>query len=316
MISIRKLCVCVCLLLLSIMPTICLAMSPNTLAPQEFDKSKYGRVGILITRTGGAGLGAPNEITLNTNYANRIPSKETNQPRDVYIETDSRLKEVIPEYPIAYSLKRGGLFKFTSEVNYYRNLSPIIQQTVSNTFREKGYQVIDVAGVSQAFNKPLSEMSIAEILTALKGSADALLVLHYTDFGNSYYDDQHVRRTDKGFSSLAYTLALFDVTTGEKLLKFEPFYTISIKNVLQNDQEIKANPELSKKLRYIDSPKEDFERGFFTRTRLGVWDATTTGMVFDVSEDDIIQCVMKYIRKGFKLENYNKWMGGLEQKIP
>lgn len=302
-----------------LLPAACLAAAPEQKPAVAFDKGKYPRIGLLVTRMGGAGWGSPTDITLRTDYANRTAVKNLDNSKkvDVYIEDEARLKQAVSDYPLLYLDKRGGLFKFHSEAKYYQNITPQISQAVSGMLANKGYQVVDVRQAGQEWAKPIAEMTLAEIATALRGTADALLVIHYTDYGDTYFDDQHVKRIEKGLSALHIKVALFDVTSGEKLIPFRSPYNILVRVVLPNDRDILADPELKKKLRVIDNPPADFvyERGFSEREFKGVLFTGTRLTVYDFSAEEILRYALKCLRKGFVGGRENSWEG-LESAIP
>lgn len=302
-----------------LLPAVCLAAAPAQKSPAKFDKAKYLRVGLLVTRMGGAGWGVPADITLKTDYGNRTAVKNLDNSKkvDIYIEDEARLKQAVPDYPLLYLDKRGGLFRFHSEAKYYNNVTPQIWQSVSAMLTEKGYQVIDVRQASQGWTQPLAATTLAEAAAALKGTADALLVIHYTDYGDTYFDDQHIKRIEKGFSALYCKAAMFDITTGEKLIPFRSSYNILIRVVLPNDRRITADPELKKKIRTIDNPPAGFvyERGFSEREWKGVLFTGTRLTVYDFSAEEILQQALKCLRKGFAGGPENSWEG-LESAIP
>jgi hypothetical protein len=182
---------------------------------------------------------------------------------------------------------------------------------------EKGYQVVDVRQAGQGWAKPVAAMTLAEVAAALKGTADALLVIHYTDYGDTYYDNQHLKRIEKGLSALLLKAALFDVATGEKLSPFRSAYNIWLRVILPNDRDILADPERKKKLRIIDNPPADlvYERGYSEREFRGVLFTGTRLTIYDFTAEETLGYALKCLRKGFVGNRETSWEG-LESAIP
>lgn len=310
-----KLLVVETLMLTFLLSATCIA-APAAPAAAKLDKAKYPRIGLLVSRMGGAGFTSPLDITLQTSYAVSAPAGKT--AKDSYLEDETRLKGLSPEYPLLYLEKRGGIFAFYSEQKYYKNITAAVYRSVGGLLAEKGYQVVDVREASRGWAKPLADMTIEQIAAALKGTVDALFVLHYTDYGDAVYDDQHSRKITRGFPALAFKAAAFDLATGERLLAAFPKHRINLYTLLQNDPEIKADPILSKKIRTLDSASADlpFTFGYWLRTRSSLVSASAQAVIFDLSEDEILAYALKYMRKGYKDYAWNETLAGLEKYLP
>ena len=140
----------------------CAVLQSSQVSP-NFDKNKFKRVGLLVCRVGSFHSGVIAPIVLETDYSNRIPKRELSagmlylkEHKDVYIETDSRVKESFPDYPRI----RNAYMRET----FFKNITPDIYRVVEACLSSKRYLVTDVAGASRAWNKPLSEMAVAEIM--------------------------------------------------------------------------------------------------------------------------------------------------------
>lgn len=298
--------------LASVLIVNCAPLEGVVVVSDNFDKSRFRRVGILVNRMGNVESWIKNTpITLQTDYSNRISKpwhseKEPNQ--DVLIETDVRLREAIPNYPDYKPVAR-----FVYE-RYYGNITPYIMQNVSEIIEEKGYQVIDVRKVASTWPQTWSEISVAGIINGLANTCDALFILHYKDFGPNKYNDIRFQSSSTGFTGLSYTISMFDTKTMERLIfvdhfRIAPYYAIS------SDPEIIEDPNLSKKIKKSSNP------GYFT----GGLTRSSSSHSLDFNEEEIIRFVMKYMRRGTV---YNHYLGtsttdyftttikGLEQIIP
>lgn len=286
----------------------CATLESGIVVSDNFDKDRYRRVGVLVNRMGNVESWTESTpITLQTDYSNRISkpwhsSKEPNQ--DVLIETDVRLREVIPNYPDYKPLAR-----FVYQ-RYYGNITTYIMKNVSEILEEKGYQAIDVRKIASTW----SEMSVAGIINGLANTCDALFILHYKDFGPNKYNDIRLQSSWTGFTGLSYTVSMFDIKTRERIIFFDNF-RISPYHAILSDPEIITNPDLSKKVKRNSNP------GHFT----GGLTRSNWSIDLDFSEKEIIRFVMKYMRRGIVYHHYygpgasDYWtitIDGLEQIIP
>lgn len=271
----------------------------------HYDKARCKRIGILIIRMGNEVYSGVSPITLQTNYANRHSKPQSLMGLsenfvDVYIEDEGRLKESIPNYPkykSADGQNVGPLFK-ASEY-YYKNITPQLSAHISGLLTEKGYEVVDLLQVSKDWNKPISEMTVDEIIGKSRGVVDAVFIFHYMDVGDSYQSLNAVNTSyvqSSGFSNISYTIAMFDVATKEKILFFRPAWPYRISAVLVNDPEILADPVLKQKI--IDSGNKGNTK---------IMEKTT------FSDEEIVEHVAKYICYGVKWKSSDgsqqEWKG-------
>jgi hypothetical protein len=288
-----------------------LAVAKSPLS-KNFVKDKYPRIAILVCRMGGAGYSLPSPITLKTNYANRIAKPQSAasfkaDKVDVYIDDEQRLKESIPDYPRLAVTK---VPKY--EAQYFRNITPQIYQTVNTVITGKGYQATDLRQASTGWETPFSEMTVNDICTRLKGMADALLVLHYTDCGDSSIDTVKMVRVQKGFSSMFYRVAMFDVQSGERLLDYEVTFGMNVQSLMLKDPQMKEKDRIET---ISDAkPGVTFERGFSIKERGLLLLSETTANVFHFTDDEIVQYAMDYLRNGYKDDIWD--ITGLEKLIP
>ena len=265
----------------------------------HIDKTRYKRVGVLVTRMGNEVYSGVSPIILQTNYTNR---RSVTQPYlalsekfvDVYIEEEGRLKESIPNYPKYKSSAGeniGPLYKASQY--YFKNITPQLFAHVSQLLTEKGYEVVNLRQVSKDWNKPISEMTVDEIIEKSRGVVDAIFIFHYMDVGDSFQSLNAVSTSyvqTKGFGFLSYTVAMFDVATKERILSFRPAWPYRISAVLVNDPEILADPALKQKV-----------------SNVGGLEKTT------FSDEEIVERVAKYICYGVKWKssdgNQQEWKG-------
>lgn len=260
----------------------------------NYNKAKYKRIGVLVVRTGNveSWSGAP-PITLETDYARRVsrPWKSESEPSiNVFIENEVRLLESIPNYP---HFKPLGRFVYQK---YYGNISPQIRRNVLEILKNKGYSTVDVAEFSKSWSRPYSEMTVADILESLKDKCEALFILHYVDFGPYEYDDIRSQSKCEGFSSLAYTVSMFDIATRERIvfvddMRITPYYAIA------GDPEIMSNPKTADKVvkKSYKSPQ------YYTGGSIYRQGASIS---LSFTEEEIIALVMKYIRKGIEYKYF------------
>ncbi len=288
---------------------------------QTVDWSKYGRIGLLVVRVGNITPGVLAPITLEVDYANRIPKKELSaswlylkEHIDIYNDDEARLRESFPNYPYIHKSR-------DSWSKYFRNISTEIYNMVASVLKQKGYQVIDVKKVSSSWDKSISEMKIYGIVDALKQSCDALLVLHYMDVGHYLSDD-----IVPGFSKLHYTLSMFDTRSKERILRFEQ------SNVWENfiwalavDPKIIADPKVAIVKDYgfvkyrpaIEFPIESQIKIIVHRSEYysGTSRTKNTTVKWRFTDEEILNHVLRYMREGCRFESDNKWKG-LEEVIP
>lgn len=252
----------------------------------DFDKSKYKRVGLLVNRMGNKHEGVMAPITIATNYSNRIPKRELSsgmlymkEHKDVYIEDDKRLLETFSNYPcFRYDQRR-------ECVRFYNNITPKIYANIESILDDKAYEVVDVRKIAETWNHPISEMNIEKIISGVENKVDALLVFHYFDVERSGI-----------LSGLWYTLSTFDVDSRKRILFFKSFYSGDIERLLHHDPEV---------------PKENIVE---VQDVYGITVTKTIGVKINLSEKEIIDYHMKYMRCGFNSSKVK--IRGLESVIP
>jgi hypothetical protein len=273
--------------------------------PKVLDTSRYPRVAVLVCRMAGQN-GMLSEIQPETDYSLRVLGKKT----DVCGEDEERLRAAFASYPLFIAMHTPKI-----ETRFFGNLTQPITSVLVSVLREKGRTVLDVREQATAWPKPLSEMALKGILAGLGGQADALLVLHYIDGGDSFYDCVKFRRVDKGFSSLQCKLALFDVSTGQRVAQVEMGFNPMA--VMAVDPAILNNPEGKGKIRVVDPAAKDysFDRGFFVSERQGVFFTRGSATVFQFTDTEVQTYAMGYLRNGFKDSRHLQDVPGLNTLI-
>jgi hypothetical protein len=159
----------------------------------------------------------------------------------------------------------------------------------------KGYEVVDLRRIALGWNKPISEMTVDEILGRSRGTVDAVFIFHYSDRGDVLGYVAERKTSSTGFSALGYSGAMFDVATKERILSFRPklFRTENITQVIAADPEVRADPLQSGKVLKTER----------------VWDAAIS-----MSDEEVVEHVAKYICHGVKW-GWNEWTG-LDAIVP
>ncbi|MEW6366691.1 MAG: hypothetical protein AB1714_18835 [Acidobacteriota bacterium] len=257
--------------------------------PKVLDTCPYPRVAILVFRMGNPD-GYLRDIASSVDYRNRVPSDK----QDVCIEDEKRLKEAFPDYP---KQSRSRLPK--TETEFYGNVTAPLTGVLRSVLEEKGKAVIIASEAAAGWPQQPAEMSMQDILRNLQGKADALLVAHYLDAGNKYWDTVNAARTDKGFSLLSVKLALFNVTTGQiaarQEIGFNPMAIIAV------DPSITDDPALKGKIRVQEKADKNavFDQGFLIKERRGLFasEYTLTGLGFTRAE--VEEYALRHFRNGY-----------------
>jgi len=258
----------------------CAVLQSSQVSP-NFDKNKLKKVGLLVCRVGSFHSGVIAPIVLEADYSNRIPKRELSagmlylkEHKDVYIETDSRIKESFPDYPKIRNAYMGETF--------FKNITPDIYRVVESCLSTKGYLVTDVAGASRAWNQPLSEMTVSEILSRLKGSVDALLVFHYMDMA-----------VDRMFAEIMYNFSVFDLSTNERVLYFNSRWPYpSIIEAIHKDPSVPAGTITKEKVSDSSSEVSQYTGRAGSRGERYLYR-------HNLSSDQIAGYALKYMRYGF-----------------
>lgn len=254
----------------------CATLQSSQISP-NFDKNRLKRIGLLVCRVGSFHSGVIAPIVLETDYSNRIPKRELSagmlylkEHKDVYIETDSRIKESFPDYPKI----RNAYLRET----FFKNITPDVYRVVEACLSSKGYLVTDVMGASSAWNKPLSEMTVAEILSRLKGSVDALFVFHYMDMA-----------VDGMFAEIMYNISIFDLSKNERVLYFNSRWPYPfIIEAIHKDPSVPAGTITKEK---VSDSSSDKGKAGSPRERYVY--------KHNMSSDEIVGYALKYMRYGF-----------------
>jgi hypothetical protein len=290
----------------------------------QFDKAKYKRVGLLVARMGNQN-GFPfhhmPDITRQTNYADRRggpPSlgwSSDDTDTAVYIEEEARLRDLFPKYPIVScgSSSSTWLPKISSCAKLFKNITPQLSNHLSELLARKGYEVVDLRKTAAAWDRPISEMTVDEILGRSRGIVDAVFIFHYTDRGEFSYTvgsqvgPHPVSGSGTGFTSINYSGAMFDVATRESIVSFHNGNHPPMNDaVMAHDPEILADPVQKKK---VLKSQDDYDPE--------VDDYTETSF----TEDEVVEYVAKYICYGVKWSGHH-WLAmdhewkGLDAIVP
>ena len=201
---------------------------------------------------------------------------------DVYIEEEGRLHESLPNYPYCSYLVDGSYGKF------FGNITPQLSSRIGQLLGRKGYEVVDLRKIATAWDKPISEMTVDELLGRSRGIVDAVFIFHYHDYGDYLVKVGGAMGQGTGFTEISYAGAMFDVATKERTLSFEP-RPLSGRNIVEaiaHDPEILADPARRGKViaKYGETTK--------------IW----------FSDEEVVQLAAKYICYGMKW-GWNEWTG-------
>jgi hypothetical protein len=270
------------------------ALAKNPDISPKLTREGARRLGLLVVRVGNQIMAGPAEISLKTDYANRVPKLSK---ADIYGEDEARLREAIPSYP-AYKPSRVPHM----EDHYFRNITAPLRDGLRQALTDKGYEVVDVAAAAAGWPRPLAEMNLAAVCAAVADRCDALLVVHYMDLGDSFYDAVNVRRETHGFSGFAVAVAVFDPRTTERLLKYQG--SIGVIDALAADPAIQGDPERKDKVSITES------RG----TSLGIFRGARADRIlrYTLDDEEVIGRVVGYACRGY---TYTVDVGGSDMKI-
>jgi hypothetical protein len=234
------------------------------------------------------------KITMNTDYAIRKPTygrKATIDGyndifTDVYIESDERLLESLPNYPKYLPNPKDGI-----ESSYFSNITPQIQKTLNSFFTNRGYNGVIVTEISKDWQPPLSEMKIGDIVKKMHGIVDILCVFHYMDVGSF----KGSIRTDvlgsgasanypSGLVRLDYSLSIFDATSGEQVLSSDVRY-LAVMYKIYHDPKILNDPRYKDRINVQEYKIDSYETGTYQNS---------------LTSDEIIEIAMKYLQEDLK----------------
>lgn len=287
-------------------PTLCLKNRIRTLAlllslaaglqpvlagkPKGLETGAYPRVAVWVCRMADQNGLLP-DIKPETDYAVRTPTGKA----AAWLDDEARLKAAFPDYPF---MSRNSVPKI--ETRFWGNLTSPVAELVQSLLRERGRTVLDLRQLAAAWPKAPFEMSVKDIVKGLEGQADALLLVHYVDRGDNYYDCVSARRVDKGFSSICVVMALFDVATGKKLGQVTTGFNPMA--VLANDPSVRDDPAQKDMIRIIDPAdlETSFERGFLISQRRNLFSRSTSVTLVAFNDDELLNRALRYLREGFK----------------
>jgi len=273
--------------------------------PKTLDTSNYPRVAVLVCRMVGQN-GLLSDIQPETDYSVRAPGKKA----DVCGEDETRLRAAFPAYPQFMDSHMPQMVR-----SFFANLTAPITEALSATLGQKGRTVVDAREKAATWTKPLSDMTLKEVLTGLAGQADALVVMHYLDGGDALYDCVKFRRVDKGFSSLQCKLALFDISSGQRVAQVETGFNPMA--VMAVDPAILDNQALKDKIKIVDPAAKDyvFGRGFYASERQGVFFSRGSATVFTFTDAEIQSYAIGYLKTGFHDPKHMQDIAGLQTLI-
>lgn len=259
---------------------------------KDFDKTKYKRIGLLVFRVGNYSSGVIAPILPETDYSNKVPKRELSagslymkEHKDVMMEDDAHLREAFPDYPRIRN-------PFGIET-FYKNITPQVYKVLEACLIDKGYKVTDVTDISRSWRKPVSEMTIKEIVSQVRDHVDALFVCHYMDIA-----------TQGTLSALMYNFSMFDVSSNESVLYFNSYLSPSMLDLISEDPSVP--PEKITKRKVSERSREEAESTLWKiRVR-----SETYLIQAAMSEEEIVQYALKYMRFGFPKE----WQGIIKPK--
>jgi hypothetical protein len=233
----------------------CSSMKGFEVSP-NYPKTKYAKVGVLVTRMGHFHSSKLTRISADTDYAVRKPTYQADaiapQYQDVYIESDERIRQSLPDYPKYVS--EGGPIE---DERYFGNITPQILEVCTALFRGRGQGVVDVREAAKPWDHPLPESKIGKILQNLRGTVDALFVLHYMDVGYlSASDIEQKGEYRGGLVRLDDSIAMFDVATGERVL-YRDARPLLVASRLAHDEKIVNDPKFKGRIAGKDTDTSD-----------------------------------------------------------
>jgi len=191
------------------------------------------------------------------------------------MEDDSRLRDTFPDYP---RIRNG----YPVGVTFYKNITPQIYNVVEACLVDKGYKVTDVLGMSRSWRKPVSEMTIGEIISQLREHVDSLFVLHYLDTA-----------MDGKFSGLTYNFSMFDVSSNDRILYFNRGWAYPfILEAISKDPSVP--PGKITRTKASETGREESQYGGKARIT-----TSTYSYQHAMPEEEIVNYALKYMRHGF-----------------
>jgi len=295
----------VLVLVLVILALVCLPGAARSPKVKVLEVSRYPRVALLVCRMSDE-KGLPVEILPETDYARRTLAPKM----AVYLDDETRVKAAFPSYPLRFTL---GMPKM--EVHFFGTLTAPITEAMAALLKEKGREVVDARGESASWPKPIAESTVKEVVQGLAGKADALLVVHYVDSGYSLYDSVKVRRVDKGLAGVALSLALFDVASGQRLGQVEA--GVNPMALFANDPAVLKDPVQKAKIEIVESVPKEYvpEHGFCLGERTGFFYRGGTATLLHMTDEELLQIALRYLRDGFKDPRHMFDLQGLNELL-
>ncbi len=288
----------------------CIEMTPviHFQVSDSYKTLGINKIGILVIRMGNEFPTATIPLKPETDFANRTPDYGwhgaiSEKTRNIYIEDEKRLKESFPFYPATTEKPIRYLTDHFS-FEFYKNFSADIYEMLNGTFREKGYEVVNIAEIAKNWKKPISESTVAEIIEQSKSAADSIAIFQYMDLGSSTSRVGSISTERKGFIELNYSMYMFDTKTNAEILSYKKDFFAAAVIAMLNDPEIMDNPQ------YKDKIKK-FSKGFAGWKRYFI--------INELPDDIIVKKLMTYIKSGFFVKHNSlgdmKWTG-LSSVIP
>ena len=288
----------------------CVATTPVSYyqVSENFNSFKIQKVGILVVRMWNYFPSSTIPLNLETDFSNRNPDYGwhgaiSDATLNVYVEDDNRLKESFPFYP---ATTEGPIRYLTDhyQFQFYKNFSADIYKMLEETFGEKGFETIDIAGLSKKWPKPISESTLSEIILQSQDAVDSIAIFQYLDIGDSSSRVGAVSADRQGFIDFNYSLYMFDTKTKMQILSYSKDFTAAAAIALSQDPEIINDPLNQDKIKR-------YKKSF------GGWN--TYFIINELPDQIITEKLMSYVKDGFHAQDKNlgdmKWTG-LSSVIP
>lgn len=293
---------------------------------KDYSKSKIKKIALIVARMGNVYPAPPLPVTLKTDYSIRKAKEGTaknnfNDRQDVYIDNYDRIEVSFPRYP-TYKKTENPLV----QPSYLKSLSLPVFQKMAQILTNKGYEVVDVNKISAAWPKPFYELTVNSIITRLKGKADALFVLDYSDVGEVYMNNDQFERLEKGLTTLYYTASMFDIATKERIFSLDPV-ALTMNDKIGGDPDVLANKfmvqridltngEMPGPLVFKVDGNQIFVQGIINRDKTKGTNGFVTYASYKFIQEEVLGLAMKYISTGFENKDKNEKVLGFEQMIP
>jgi hypothetical protein len=264
-------------------------------AAADLNLKAYKKIGMVVARVGNLTiLGCPAHITLETDYANTKAETVVHMlfdfaSKDVCIEKEERIKAAFPHYPYWEMWHN----KLRWE-KYYKNLTPLMEQTVSESLSQTGFEVMNLKQAFQAKSLDSLEMKVKDIVAAAQDLCDAVLLFNYTEMGDNYSDTTLMLATGygseggykggRGLKFLMYSFALFDVQKSQRVLSVWS-NGVLVPQMLQYDPDIQNDPRLAGRIKSTSKSGSNYK---------------SESVEYTFTEEEILAFTMKALRRGYR----------------